>query len=119
MCTLQKPKKRFDYDAYIHGRLVGKYVVIYHDEIDEASTQDTIEKPDLPSEDTEVTTVLPKDSSPVIFERIVHRVDFTLPYHSTNPAYIGLPNPEGLNVYRGRLVLPAKPVTARSRAGPD
>jgi hypothetical protein len=119
MCTLQKPKKRFDYDAYIQGRLVGKYVVIYLDEIDETFTQDIIENPDAPSEDTEVIAVLPRDSSPVIFERIGHRVDFTLPYHSTNPAYIGLPNPEGLNVYRGRLAPNVKPMMACSRAGPS
>jgi hypothetical protein len=118
MCTLQKPK-RFDYEAYIQGRLVGEYVVIYHDEIDETSAQEIIKNPDLPSEDTEVTTVLPKDSSPVIFERIVHRVDFTLPYHSTNPAYIGLPDPEGLNVCRGRLAPNVKPMMACSRAGPN
>jgi hypothetical protein len=73
MCTLQKPKKRFDYEAYIQGRLVGKYVVIYHDEIDETFTQDINENPDLPSEDTEIIFVLPKDSSPGIFERIMRR----------------------------------------------
>jgi hypothetical protein len=119
MCTLQKPKKRFDYEAYIQGRLVGKYVVIYHEEVDETFTQDIIENPDLPSEDTEVTTVLPKDSSPVIFERIVHRVDFTLPYRNTDPIHIGLPNPKGLNVYEGRLAPNVKPMMACSRAGPN
>jgi hypothetical protein len=119
MCTLQKPKKRFDYEAYIQGRLVGKYVVIYHEEVDETFTQDIIKNPDLPSEDTEVTTVLPKDSSPVIFERIVHRVDFGQPYQNINPIHVGLPNPEGLNLYKGCLVLFVKPIIACSRAGPN
>jgi hypothetical protein len=119
MCTLQKPKKRFDYEAYIQGRLVGEYVVIYHDEIDETSAQEIIKNPDIPTEDTEVTTVLPKDSSPVIFERTVPRADFTLPYYSEGSAYIGLPNPKGSPVYRRRLVLPVTPMIACSRAGPN
>jgi len=119
MCTLQKLKKRFDYEAYIQGRLVGEYVVIYHDEIDETFTQDIIENPDAPSQDTEIISVLPRDSRPGISERIVPRADFTLPYHSTNPAYIGLPSPEGLNVYRGRLAPNVKPMMACSRAGPS
>jgi hypothetical protein len=119
MCTLQKPKKRFDYEAYIQGRLVGKYVVIYHDEIDETFTQDINENPDLPSEDTEIIFVLPKDSSPGIFERIMRRADFSLLYHNTNPAYIGLPNPEGLNGYRGHLAPNVKAMMACSRAGPN
>lgn len=50
MCTIQKPKKRFDYDAYIQGRLIGKYVVIYYDEItdipeDEVPENNTILAP--------------------------------------------------------------------------
>ncbi len=32
MCTAQKPKKQFDYKAYIEGRLAGKYVVIYKED---------------------------------------------------------------------------------------
>jgi hypothetical protein len=119
MCTIQKPKKRFDYEAYIQGRLVGKYVVIYHDQIDETSTQDIIENPDAPTRHTEVIAVLPKDSSPVTLERNVHRVDFNQPYQNINPAYIGLPNPEGLNVYRGRLAPNVKQMMACSRAGPN
>jgi hypothetical protein len=40
MCTLQNqtqintPRRRFDYDAYIKGRLEGRYVVIYIDDDD-------------------------------------------------------------------------------------
>ena len=119
MCTLQKPKKRFDYDAYIQGRLVGKYVVIYHEEVDETFTQDIIENPDLPSEDTAIISILPKDSSPVTFKRNVHQRDFTLPYRNTDPIHIGLPNPKGLNVYEGRLAPNVKPMMACSRAGPN
>jgi hypothetical protein len=119
MCTIQNPKKRFDYNAYIQGRLIGKYVVIYHDEVDEASTQDTIENPDAPTEDTEVIAVLPRIDNPDTYEVNVHRVNFNQSYHNTNPAYIALPNSEGLNVYTGRFVLPAKHIVACSRAGPN
>jgi hypothetical protein len=119
MCTLQKPKKRFDYEAYIQGRLVGKYVVIYHDEIDETFTQDINENPDLPSGDAEVITILSVDSRLVTVERSVHRVNFSQHYRNTNPIYIGLLNPKDLNVYRRRLVLPVTPMIACSRAGPN
>lgn len=43
MCTAQKPKKQFDYKAYIEGRLAGKYVVIYKEDTQSIASKDEIQ----------------------------------------------------------------------------
>jgi hypothetical protein len=61
MCTVQKPKMRLDYNAYMQGRRAGKYVVIY--------IEDT--PPDIQN------TAIDEDTAPVANERTDNVIEIT------------------------------------------
>jgi len=116
MCTIQKPKKRFDYDAYIQGRLIGKYVVIYHDEIPE--------EPEIKASDVEglqhlsqpLIAILPDDDVQELSEINVFEV--MLNQSHLKAAIICAVNCGGLAAYKIGEFAGAKPNFPNGRAGP-
>ena len=116
MCTIQKSKKRFDYDAYIKGRLIGKYVVIYHDEIPdepeiEASEVEEIYPVDQP--------LIPIKSNDNILELSgLYVSQFNQPLFYLEPVYADIPDFDSLAMYKG-LPPVVKPAWPHGRAGPN
>jgi hypothetical protein len=78
MCTLQNqaqintPRRRFDYDAYIKGRLEGRYVVTYID--DEVAVIEA-----EPIALTDDVKAAPEDIEESLL-RLLHRYKIKLPY---------------------------------------
>jgi len=118
MCTIQKSKKRFDYDAYIQGRLIGKYVVIYHDEIPDEPEIKASEVEGLQPVSQPLIGIKPEDDIPELFEVNVFKVAFDQSYLSIKSTYTGVPNRKGLAVYESDWIFGVKPNFPNSRAGP-
>jgi len=117
MCTIQKPKKRFDYDAYIQGRLIGKYVVIYHDEIPDKPEIDTTEFQELQPVTQHLIALKPDDGIPELSEVNVYPVNLNQSH--LKAATISAINYYGLVVYKIGGFAGAKLVFQSSRAGPS
>ncbi|KGO88123.1 hypothetical protein Q765_03480 [Flavobacterium rivuli WB 3.3-2 = DSM 21788] len=117
MCTIQKPKKRFDYDAYIQGRLIGKYVVIYHDEIPD--------EPEIKASEVEELLPIAQPLIPIKFGNDILELSglyvsqFNQPLFYLEPVYIGAPDFESSAMDKGCLLPVVKPAFPNGRAGPN
>ena len=118
MCTIQKPKKRFDYDAYIQGRLIGKYVVIYHDEIPDEPEIKTSEAEELRAIAQPLIAIKSDDDISELFEVNVIQVAFDQSYFSIKPNYTGVLNHKDLDVHGSHWIFGVKPDFPNGRAGP-
>jgi len=116
MCTIQKPKKRFDYDAYIQGRLIGKYVVIYHDEIPDEAGTDSTEVEGLQPLSQPLIAILPDDDVQELSEVNVFKV--MLNQSHLKAAIFCAVNCGGLAAYKIGGFAGAKLALQSSRAGP-
>jgi len=117
MCTIQKPKKRFDYDAYIKGRLIGKYVVIYHDEIPVEPEVDTSEVEGLQPVSQPLIVIKP-DDIPELSGLSLYRETLKWSHFHFEPVYTDTPDFRSLAMYKGCLLLVVKTACPNGRAGP-
>ena len=118
MCTIQKPKKRFDYDAYIQGRLIGKYVVIYHDEIPDEPEIDTTEVEELQPVDLLLIAIKTDDDVQELSKVNVYKVTLN-ESHLKATTYNGKSNRKDLTAYKNDWIFGVKPNFPNGRAGPN
>lgn len=121
MCTTQKPTKRFDYDAYIQGRMIGKYVVIFHDIMPEVPEETVPEVAEVEPVAQELIVTKPDNDIPEICELNVYNVNHfssNKSFHKTETAFTGMTSHNGLAMSANGYLSASKPFISRSRAGP-
>ena len=121
MCTTQKPTKRFDYDAYIQGRMIGKYVVIFHDILPEVPDEIASEVAEVKPVPQELIVTKPDNDIPEISVLNVYHVNhFSLKkfFINVENAFTGMTSHNGLAMSANGYLSASKPFIPRSRAGP-
>ena len=121
MCTTQKPTKRFDYDAYIQGRMIGKYVVIFHDILPEVPDEIVPEVAEVTPVPQEIIVTKPDNDIPEICELNVYSVNHlssNKSFPKTETAYTIMASRNGLAMSVNGYLSASKTFISRSRAGP-